>query len=64
MIAKGRPPGDGWKTALELAPDTGRNVRNTRPLLVRLVAAGELEQAEAANDRGQPCSYFRPVARA
>jgi hypothetical protein len=31
--------------------------------LVRLVAAGELEQAEAANDHGQPCTYFRPVTR-
>ena len=39
-------------------------LRTVRPKLAALVAAGALEQVAGKNEGGQPCAYFRPVARA
>lgn len=64
LVAGGRPDGGGWKTAAELAPVFRVGLRCVRPKLVALVAAGALEQVTGKNAGGQPCAYFRPVARA
>ena len=63
MIASGRPPGDGWKTVSELIPIMGRARQTLRPMLVKLVKSGEIEQAEGTNELGQVCAFFRPIVR-
>ena len=63
IVARGRPAGDGWKSANELTPVMQLNERNVRRKLIALAVAGELERAEGTNERGQPCTYFRPVTR-
>ena len=63
MIASGRPPGDGWKTVAELIPIMGRARQTIRPMMLKLAKAGGVEQAHGTNAQGQPCVYFRPVAR-
>ena len=63
MIASGRPPGDGWKTVAELIPIMGRARQTIRPMMLKLAKAGGVEQAHGTNEVGQPCVYFRPVAR-
>ena len=51
-------------SAGELAPVMKLTVRNVRPKLVALAQGGDLERAEGRGEHGQPCTYFRPVARA
>jgi predicted ArsR family transcriptional regulator len=51
-------------SANELAPVMQLNERNVRPKLIALAQSGDLERAEGTNDRGQPCTYFRPARRA
>ena len=41
----------------------GRARQTVRPMLVKLAKAGDVEQARGTNELGQPCIYFRPVAR-
>jgi len=50
-------------SANELAPIMQLNKRNVRPKLIALTLSGDLERAEGTNERGQPCTYFRPVTR-
>jgi predicted ArsR family transcriptional regulator len=50
-------------SANELAPIMKLNERNVRPKLISLAQSGDLERAEGTNERGQPCTYFRPVTR-
>jgi predicted ArsR family transcriptional regulator len=63
IVARGRPAGEGWMSAGELAPIMKLTVRNVRPKLVALALSGDLERAEGSGEHGQPCTYFRPVTR-
>ena len=64
LVTCGRPEGGGWKTAAELAPVFRIGLRSVRPKLAALVVAGALERVTGKNAGGQPCAYFRPIAKA
>ena len=42
----------------------GRARQTIRPMMLKLAKAGGVEKARGTNELGQPCAYFRPVARA
>ena len=41
IVARGRPAGEGWMSAGELAPVMKLTVRNVRPKLVALALSGD-----------------------
>ncbi len=41
----------------------GRDMRTARLIISASVASGEMERVRGANASGNPCLYFRPVAR-
>jgi hypothetical protein len=58
--SRGRPAGDGWKTAGELAPVLGVKIHTARERLNAMVSEGKLERVEGTNDRGVVCFFYRP----
>lgn len=60
LSSRGRPAGDGWKTAGELAPVLGVKIHTARERLNAMVSDGKLERVEGTNDRGIACFFYRP----
>lgn len=60
LTRAGRPEGEGWKTATEIAAETNKTRRAAEYYVEQWIRLGKVEQAYGTNHRNQRVLYVRP----